>query len=224
MALLVAVGLLGCASSGQNDDPLEPLNRQVYAFNNFFDANALRPAAQLYHHVTPEFFRTGVRNTFDNASYPAVFVNQFLQGKVDTGVQDLARFVMNSTLGIAGLIDVASPLGLEVHNEDFGQTFAVWGFNRGPYLVVPFFGSYSLRSGIGALGNQQGRLQTYIDHVPTRNSVFALWAIEQRERQLGRGGLLQGDSYLFSRDAYLQRRENLVADGESESDPFLDTP
>ena len=216
-------GLLGCASSGQNNDPLEPVNRQVFAFNNFVDAHALRPAAQAYRTITPDVVRTGVRNVFDNAGYPVVFVNQFLQGKVGRGAQDLTRFLVNTTLGLAGLIDVASPLGLEAHNEDFGQTFAVWGIHRGPYLVVPFFGSYSLRSGIGALGNQQLRLQNHIDHVPTRNSVFVLWAIEQRERQLGSSGLLQGDRYLFLRDAYLQRREDLASDGESESDPFLDS-
>lgn len=221
-AILVS-GLPGCASSGQSTDPLEPLNRQVFAFNNFFDSHALRPAAQAYRTVTPGIVRTGVRNAFDNASYPVVFVNQFLQGKVGRGAHDLTRFLVNSTLGMAGLIDVASPLGLEAHNEDFGQTFAVWGIDRGPYLVVPFFGSYSLRSGVGALGNQQLRLQNHIDHVPTRNSVFLLWAIEQRERQLGSSGLLQGDRYLFLRDVYLQRREDLASDGESETDPFLDS-
>lgn len=223
LAVILMSGLLGCASSGQNNDPLEPVNRQVFAFNNFVDAHALRPAAQAYRTITPDIVRTGVRNVFDNAGYPVVFVNQFLQGKVSRGAQDLTRFLVNTTLGLAGLIDVASPLGLEAHNEDFGQTFAVWGISRGPYLVVPFLGSYSLRSGVGALGNQQLRLQSHIEHVPTRNSVFVLWAIEQRERQLGRSSLLQGDSYLFLRDAYLQRREDLATDGQSQSDPFLDS-
>ena len=137
IALLIAAGVsAGCAHSPTYDplDPLEPVNRGIYKFNDAADTYVLRPVAKGYVAVTPTFVRTGVTNFFSNLTYPLTIVNQFLQGKPADGFSDVGRFLINSTLGIGGLFDPATPLGLEKHDEDFGQTFGTWGVGHG-FLV-----------------------------------------------------------------------------------------
>lgn len=220
--LLVLVGLAGCAQTQQAYDPFEPVNRQIYSFNTFADRTVLRPAAVAYQTVIPQFLRTRVSNLFDNAGYPLVFVNQFLQGKFETGIQDTGRFVVNSTIGIAGLFDVATGLNLPRNNEDFGQTLGAWGLASGPYVMLPFLGPSTFRDGVGDIADYYGGLNSYIDHVPTRNVVNGIYFIDLRRRLLAAERLLSGDKYLFTKDAYLQQRQFEVADGKTESDPFLD--
>jgi len=224
--LLLGTSLLlmlsSCTQTRATTDPLERFNRGANAFNGTLDRVFLKPVTQGYVAVAPGFVETGVSNFFDNASYPVVFVNQFLQGKVVAGLQDTSRFIINSTIGIGGLFDVASSIGLDEHNEDFGQTLGAWGVDTGPYLVLPFWGPATFRDGFGDILGSYGYLPRYIDHVPTRNSVYALGVIDKRAGALAAEQLLSGDRYLFLRDAYLQQRQFLVDDGEQEIDPFLD--
>ncbi|MCH8135768.1 MAG: VacJ family lipoprotein [Proteobacteria bacterium] len=223
--LIIAAGLLGTAASAQSQqaiDPFESINRQVYAFNDVTDRFLLRPAAVSYQRIFPRFIRSGIGNFFDNARYPLVFINQFLQGKVATGFQDTARFLVNSSIGIAGFLDVATELGLAKNAEDFGQTLGVWGVGTGPYVVVPFWGPATFRDGLGDIADFYAELPTYIDHVPTRNTITAVSFVVRRQRLLAAERILSGDKYLFIRDAYLQQRQFLVTDGEDLSDPFLD--
>ncbi|HUQ24046.1 MAG TPA: VacJ family lipoprotein, partial [Burkholderiales bacterium] len=150
LPLAIAV-LAGCATGGDSDprDPLEPLNRAVYRFNDRVDEVIAKPVATVYRDLVPEPLRNYVRNFFGNISDLFIGFNNILQGKPDEGLQDWVRFAFNSTLGIFGINDVASDMGLEKHNEDFGQTFGRWGFPEGPYLVLPLLGSSDVRDGIG---------------------------------------------------------------------------
>lgn len=221
-SLLVLVILGGCVQSTQVFDPFETVNRQIYSFNEFADRILLRPVAVAYQKTLPQYFRTRVSNVFDNARYPVVFVNQFLQGNFPDGFRDSGRFVVNSTIGIGGLFDAATSINLPKNDEDFGQTLGVWGFSNGPYIVVPFFGAATVRDGVGDIADYYGSLNSYIDHVPTRNVVTGVYFVDQRQRLLAAERLLSGDRYLFVRDAYLQQRQFEVSNGEEVSDPFLD--
>jgi len=219
--LLILLLAGGCAHTGNPDDPLEPFNRKVQTFNDTVDRFTLKPVAKAYTYVFPDFFRQLVNNAFSNLAYPVVFVNQFLQGKVDKGFSDVARFVVNSTLGVAGLFDVAGPIGLPEHEEDFGQTFAVWGWENPPYLVAPFFGPTTLRDGIGEIAGLYTYPPFYIDDDTARWSMFGAAAVVERARRLEQEKLIVGDRYIFIRDAFLQRRQYLIEDGKEQADPFL---
>lgn len=224
-ALLVGLVLLaigGCATNGTKD-PLEPVNRKVHAFNRTADRWVLKPVAEGYVSATPQSLQNGVSNIFDNLLYPTVIINQLLQGKAKTGVQDAGRFLINSTVGLLGLFDVATQIGLEKNEEDFGQTFAVWGFPRGAYLVLPLLGPSSIREGSGSLAGIVTYPVTYIEPDVVRWSLFGLRTIDARANLLGAEPLITGDEYTFTRDAYLQRRDFLIRDGKpQQTDPFLD--
>lgn len=221
-SLLLLLSIGGCAHTGQVNDPFEPFNRKVQTFNDTVDRYTLKPVAQAYRYVLPEFLRKGIRHAFDNIAYPTVFLNQFLQGKGTTGLSDLARFLVNSTVGLGGVMDVATSMGLPAHDEDFGQTFAVWGIGSGPYMVVPFWGPVTARAGVGDVAGIFTYLPTYIDDDTLRFSIFGAAAVVERARLLDVEELITGDRYLFIRDAYLQRRHFLITDGLDEADPFLD--
>jgi phospholipid-binding lipoprotein MlaA len=217
--LLTALLLAGCVNPAE--DRFEPVNRPVFALNQGLDRALIRPLARGYVTVTPDLVQDGVYNFFDNLGYPVVALNQFLQGKPGEGVRDTARLLVNSTLGVGGLMDMASGMGLRRNEEDFGQTFGYWGIEPGAYVVLPIWGGVTIRDGIGdALGGllYPPRL---LDDVPTRNAVMALRLVSGRAGALGTEDLITGDPYIFLRDAYLQRRESLVGDGEVE-DPFTD--
>lgn len=202
-------------------DPFEQFNRRVQRFNDAGDEYVIGPAARAYRKVTPSFFRAGVRNFLSNISYPVTIVNQFLQGKVKLGFQDTARFVVNTTLGFGGILDIASREGLPAHNEDFGQTFAKWGMPRGPYIVFPIWGGVSLREGIGDIPDTLFYPPTHIAEQSEQLALSTLWALSRRDELRGAEQLVSGDRYEFIRDAYLQQRDFQIADGEVE-DPFLD--
>lgn len=221
MVLLLLLILTGCASTGQTNDPLEPFNRKVQTFNDTVDTYALKPIAKGYAYVFPEFFREGLRNVFDNLGYITVFINQFLQGKGEAGLIDMSRFILNSTFGLAGLFDVATEIGMPANNEDFGQTFAVWGFGSGPYLVLPILGPATLRDGIGYVPGYFTYPPSYIEDDTLRWSLFGTAFLVKRESLLEKEKLIVGDRYLFIRDSYLQRRQYLIDDGLDEEDPFL---
>jgi phospholipid-binding lipoprotein MlaA len=217
-AVLALAAAAGCASTAERDprDPLEPLNRAVYRLNEGLDEAIARPVATTYRDVVPEPLRTYARNFFGNIADLFIGVNNMLQGKPVEGLQDWARFVFNSFFGVFGINDVASDMGFEKHNEDFGQTLGRWGIGDGPYLVLPVLGPSTLRDGAGTA------VDIYVDPVgdikpvPLRNSAIALRMVGTRADLLDAGRLLEEaalDRYVFLRDAYLQRRRNLVYDG-----------
>lgn len=218
-AALLLTGLLaGCATSGGNPaDPLEKVNRAVFAFNDGADKYMLTPVAKGYRAVLPGFVRTGIANFFSNLEDVWVSVNDVLQGKFQEGMEDITRVIFNSTFGIAGIFDFASDVGLPKRNEDFGQTLGWWGVGSGPYVVIPLFGPSSVRDGFGLLVDGRADLvYRGIDDVPLRNSVYATRAISNRANLLDASSVLEQaalDRYAFVRDAWLQRRRNLVYDG-----------
>ena len=216
--LLLAGSLAGCATSGGNPaDPLEKVNRAVFAFNDGADKLVLTPVAKGYRAVFPGFFRTGVSNFFSNLEDVWISVNDVLQGKFQQGLEDMTRVIHNSTFGLAGLFDAASAAGLPKHNEDFGQTLAVWGVESGPYIVIPLIGPSTFRDGFGLLFDYKADLVYWgTDSVPIRNSLYATRAISNRANLLDASSVLEQaalDRYAFVRDAWLQRRRNLVYDG-----------
>jgi phospholipid-binding lipoprotein MlaA len=194
------------------------MNRATYAFNDAIDENVLKPVAKGYQTVTPGFFRAGVSNLFTNVGDVATALNNLLQGKAGDGASDAGRFLVNSTLGVLGLFDVATPMGLEKHNEDFGQTLGKWGVPSGAFLVLPLMGPSTLRDASGRAVDSFAGYSRYVDHIPTRNSAFGLEIIDLRANLLGASSTLDAaalDKYQFVRDAYLQRRLRNVYDGSA---------
>ena len=225
-AVLALAGLLsGCATGGSSVDPFEPMNRVVFTFNDKVDQAVLQPVARGYRAVLPEFLRTGVTNMFSNLEDVWIGINNALQGKVNDGAQDLARFTWNTTLGLLGFFDVSSAMDLPKHNEDFGQTLGRWGVGTGPYLVLPFFGPSNFRDGAGFGVDSFADVIRNLDNIPARNSLYAERTVNTRSNLLDAGKVLDEaalDKYRFLRDAYLQRRRSLVFDGNPprEKDEF----
>lgn len=207
----------GCATNGNPRDPLEPLNRAVYHFNDGVDHLLVKPAAELYQgRMIPAFVRTGLRNFFSNINDVIVLVNDLLQGKFEDAENDLGRIVINSTAGVLGFMDVAADAGLVKNNEDFGQTLGVWGFGDGPYLVLPFLGPSNVRDTVGWFGDAYTWPIAYVRPYRTRRNIVILRYIGARADLLAASRVLEAaalDPYEFVRDAYLQRRRNLVYDG-----------
>jgi phospholipid-binding lipoprotein MlaA len=217
-ALLLALAAAGCATTGDttNKDPWEGFNRGAYAFNDAVDKAVLKPLATGYTKVVPAPAREGVNNFFDNLEDIMTGLNNILQGKVKDGASDWGRFVVNSVFGVFGLWDVATPLGLEKHNEDFGQTLAVWGVNSGPYLILPLLGPSSLRDAPARLADISWYYSKYVD---PEGLYWTLWGLDkvraranlfQAESVLDQAAL---DRYSFVRDAWVQRRRSMVYDG-----------
>jgi len=216
-----------CLSSGAlyaeaNVDSWESMNRKTHKFNDRIDRWVLKPIAKTYDRVLPDLAKRGVRNIFRNIGTPAVALNQLLQGKPRDCVGDVSRFLLNSTIGIGGIFDVASSVGLEHHQEDFGQTFSVWGIRNGPYLVIPFRGPSSTTHAVGMVLDAFINPLRLITPASARYATLSLYYVDVRAQLLTAEAFLSGDEYLFLRDAYLQRHEFLVLDGEIEDDPFLD--
>ncbi len=195
----------------QSSDPLEGVNRKIHSFNNLVDSVAFKPLAKGYKAVTPDIVEVGVKNFFANIGDIGTFVNNVLQLKIEDAAVDLARIGFNSTVGLAGVLDVASGMGLEKHSEDFGQTLGVWGVPAGPYLVLPFLGPGSLRDSPARLLPLDG--WRYIEHIPTRNVGYATRLMQSRAEFLSYEEIVTGDNYLFIRDAYLGIRQHAVNDG-----------
>jgi phospholipid-binding lipoprotein MlaA len=215
--LLAALMLAGCAHSPPDDplDPLESVNRVVYSFNGKLDTYALRPAAKGYVKVVPSPVRKGVNNFFVNLFYPRVAISNLLQGKPKQAIADTARFLVNTTIGIAGIFDVATPMGLARHREDFGQTFGVWGIGPGWYLVLPFYGPSTNRDLVGRVLDAQ--INPLNDaSTDTQIAAGVIYAVDKRSEFLGADKLLEDafDPYLFVRGAYLERRESMIRDAQ----------
>lgn len=227
-ACALAFSLSGCASTGSPSaqvDPLEPMNRAVFGFNEFVDENALQPVARAYQAAVPELFRYMIGNFFSNLGDLWTAGNQLLQGKPAAAASDASRVLINSTLGFLGVADVATEMGLEKHREDFGQTLGRWGLASGPYLVLPFLGPSSVRDGTGLTLDMLASPLREIDSEGRRNNLRALGIVDTRASLLRAGSVVDGaalDKYSFMRDAYLQRRQNQVWDGNPPLEDYDD--
>ncbi|WP_446719567.1 MlaA family lipoprotein [Hydrogenophaga sp. OTU3427] len=212
---LCLVVLAGCASgpNAHPRDPIEPFNRGVQRFNDGVDEAVLKPVATAYREVMPDLLRTGVNNFFANLRDLWSSVNAALQLRPQEAVENFMRFNVNTFLGLGGVLDVASELQIERTTLDFGQTLGRWGIPSGPYLVLPFMGPSTVRDAVGMGVEASGDLVMGMDHVPSRNSLYALRVVEARANLLRAGTMLDQaalDKYSFTRDAYLQRRDSQV--------------
>lgn len=215
-AALAASLLAGCATSGNPKDPIEGFNRAMFAFNDGLDTVLIKPVAKGYDAVLPAPVRTGVTNFFGNIADLFIGVNNLLQGKPDQALSDFGRVVINSTIGILGLFDVATEAGLEKHEEDFGQTFGRWGVGDGAYVVIPFFGPRTVRDTVGLVLDVKADPVANLADVSARNSLLALRVIDNRADLLPADKVIEEaalDKYSYVRDGYLQRRRNLIYDG-----------
>jgi phospholipid-binding lipoprotein MlaA len=226
---LAAVMLNGCASKqyiADERDPWQGFNRTVYGFNDGLDRAILKPAAKGYQAVAPDFVETGVRNFFDNLDDISVAVNNLLQGKVSNSFSDIGRLAINSTIGILGLFDVASSMGLTKHDEDFGQTLGAWGMDSGPYIVWPLFGPSTLRDSPSLVVDRVLlNPLTYVEiKTGERIAIVALDVVSVRAELLSLEETvdeISTDKYTFIREAYLDRRDFLVNDGSPPEDTDL---
>jgi phospholipid-binding lipoprotein MlaA len=206
-----------CATAGEpetfNSDPYESVNRKVFAFNDALDRNVIAPLSVGYRAVTPNFVERGVRNFFANLYDFNGTLNAVLQGRFVEAGRDGGRFIVNSTVGMLGVLDIASEMGIAPYRTDFGHTLALWGVDSGPYIMVPFFGPRTGRSGTGFLVDTVASVQWSIDSFGLRAGLFTLEVIDNRAALTDAEQLISGDRYIFIRDIYLQTREAFVNDG-----------
>jgi len=226
-ALLFSLFMLGgCATiegEADPDDPLESFNRAMYTFNDELDKAILKPVAQGYNAVLPDPVNKGVSNFFNNLEDVVVIFNDLLQLKIEQALSDIGRVFFNSTLGIAGIFDVATSMDMPKHNEDFGQTLGYWGVGTGAYIVWPFLGPSNVRDTVGLVSDAYVNPLYDIKSRGTQNTLIVVNVIDQRAGLLSASKILKEaalDPYLFVRDAYLQRRQNLVYDGNPPKEDF----
>jgi phospholipid-binding lipoprotein MlaA len=225
--VFLAILLTGCATAKQEPtvneeiaaeeyDPWERYNRAVFEFNNKVDRNLLKPVAKGYRRALPGTVRLSVGNFFRNLFEPTTVINDLLQGKVKQAAADTGRFLINSTVGILGLFDVATTWGIERHQEDFGQTLAVWGINPGPYVVLPFLGPSNIRDGVGLIPYYfYTDPRIIVDDLGATIALIGIDVVDNRAQLLSATRILemQLDPYAFTREGYRQRRLNLIFDG-----------
>jgi phospholipid-binding lipoprotein MlaA len=229
--LLVILCTSGCAAMPAGDsvdyDPWEKMNRSLYQFNDAVDSASLKPIAKGYKKVLPEPIRNGVTNFGRNLGSLRNSLNNFLQGKPDRGFSELARFAVNSTVGVGGLIDIATATGVEAYPEDFGQTAAVWGVPSGPYVMVPFLGPQTLRHLVLLPADIELDVLHHVDNSSVRDRLWVLRTIDLRHRVLSLEDLMQDskDPYVTLRESYLQNRKFEIYDGNppvEDEDEFYD--
>lgn len=222
MAALTCLLLGGCAANApggaqaSDADPWEPMNRRIDTFNTSIDKVTLKPVAQGYKKVLPEFVRQRVTNFSKNLRGPLNIINNFLQGKGGDGFSETGRFLANSTFGIGGLFDVATKIGLESHDEDFGQTFAVWGVPSGPYVIVPFLGPQTLRDALALPFDFLADPLFHYENKPVRYTLYTVRLVDLRARFLSVEGFIEDsfDRYVAIRESYLQHRQFEIYDGD----------
>jgi phospholipid-binding lipoprotein MlaA len=220
IAAVLVLGLAGCATTDEYADPRDPwegYNRWMYAFNDEVDKAIIKPLAKGYKAITPAPIDRGITNFFNNLGEVRSIINNLLQFKLQRAVNDVGRLAVNSTIGLLGFIDVASNMNLPPYDEDFGQTFAVWGVDTGPYIVLPLLGPSTGRDTIGlALDWTVEPVRWMTDSSAARTGLLGLWFIDRRADLLGASKIMEQaalDPYEFMRDAYLQKRLNDVYDG-----------
>lgn len=204
------------AQDSELNDPWEGFNRGVFNFNESLDRAILKPVAQGYRFIMPDVAEQGVSNFFDNLRDVVTFFNNVLQLKPVEATQDLSRVLINTTIGIGGLFDVASAMDIPKNDEDFGQTLGAWGVESGPYLVLPLLGPSTVRDGVGIIPDMYLDPLNQVESDELRYGLKALKVVDKRASLLDREGVVTGDRYTFIRDAYLQKREFEVNDGRVE--------
>jgi len=224
MALSAMLTLTGCATgpNANPKDPMEPLNRGVYQFNDAVDRALVKPVASAYRDVLPLPVRTGVTHFFANLQDAWSGVNNALQLKPVETAESFLRFGINTVFGLAGVLDIATEMRIARHTEDFGQTLGYWGIGAGPYVVLPLLGPSTLRDTAALPVDAQGNLVSQTSDVPTRNSATTLNLLNRRSRLLDATKMLDEvalDPYTFTRDAFLQRRRSAVYDGNPPDEP-----
>lgn len=226
-SILTSILLLtACATANKVDgvnDPLQGYNRAMHSFNSSLDRNVIRPVAKGYDTVVPTGISQAVTNFFSNLNDITVILNDLLQFKFDQALDDSGRFALNTTVGFAGILDVATMAGHRKNNEDFGQTLGVWGFEPGPYVVLPFFGPRNVRDSFGLVGDMYTDPVNHLDDAGARNGLIVLRVIDTRANYLNIKNVLDEasvDEYSYVRNAYIQRRQNLVYDGAPPKDDF----
>lgn len=215
-ALTLAFVLGGCATSGNPKDPIEGFNRAMFAFNDGLDKAVIKPVAQGYEAALPQTARNGVANFFGNISDAFIGVNNVLQGKMPEAINDFGRVMVNTTIGVLGFMDIATDLGVEKHDEDFGQTFGRWGVGSGAYVVLPVFGPRTVRDTVGLVADIHVDPVGNVGDVPARNTLLATRLISDRTALLPADKVIEEaalDKYSYIRDGYLQRRRSLIYDG-----------
>jgi len=217
--ILSVLTLVSCASvqkDGSVYDPFEPTNRVVFDFNTSLDNNVMQPIARVYT-LLPSVMRVGVSNFMGNLADVVTLINELLQFKLKDAVSDFMRIVTNTTLGIGGLLDIATKFDLNKHNETFADTLGVWGVGSGAYVVLPVFGPSSVRDGPAKIADSYANPMSYLDPVAHRNSLTALGVVNSRANLLKASRMsdeLALDAYAFMRDSYLQWRQYQVYDGD----------
>jgi phospholipid-binding lipoprotein MlaA len=212
----------GCAATPSRVDPFEPMNRAFYQVHDAVDTAVMRPAIQVYTDVVPQPIRQAVSNFFNNIDDLISAVNDLLQWDLDRLGNDLGRVTLNTGWGLGGLVDIASMLGIERGNQDFGLTFGKWGFDQGPYLFVPLFGPTTFRDGAGWITRLFVGPVGFIPDVPLRNSIYGVGAVDLRAQVTEASAIVDTaalDRYIFIRNAYLQRRRYLLYDGKPPPEP-----
>ncbi len=219
---LLALALVGCATVRPSErnprDPWQRMNRGIYKFNDAIDTAVVTPVARTYVRVVPELVRTGVTNFFNNVTYPDVIVNALLQGKLEPFARDTGRFVVNTTVGVAGLFDPATHMGLTYEDRDFGQTFGKWGAPSGPFLVLPFLGPSDVRDGLARAVDAYAEPWAYINNPYWDYGTLLLYEVKQRADLLPLTDMAKKtfDPYAFERNAYLQHRDFMVQGPQAE--------
>jgi len=216
----LVLSLAACATT-QNRDPLEPMNRKVFGFNEALDQIVIKPVATGYAAVVPSFVQTGFGNVINNLKDVWSAANLFLQGRPGEGAQEILRVGINTTMGLGGILDIATPMQMERHNEDLGQTLGVWGVPHGAYLVLPVLGPSTVRDAVGLPADLYFSPSVLFHQVPDINVARAVTVIHTRAQLLDATALMSDvalDKYAFVRDAYLQRRRNLIYNGDPPDD------
>ncbi|AIG02099.1 VacJ family lipoprotein [Pseudomonas fluorescens] len=213
LSVCASVLLVPFAAQAAEDDPWESINRPIFTFNDTVDTYALKPLAQGYQFITPQFVEDGIHNFFRNIGDVGNLANNVLQLKPHQAGVDTARLLVNTTFGVLGLIDVGTKMGLQRSDEDFGQTLGYWGVGSGPYVMLPLLGPSTLRDAPSIYVDSFAAPYRYMNDIPSRNSAFGLDIIDTRASLLSAEKLINGDKYTFIRNAYLQNREFKVKDG-----------
>ena len=229
ICVVLVVFISGCATTGVHDerDPIEGFNRSMYSFNQGMDKILFNPIAKLYQAITPDFVEKGISNFFNNIDDISIIANDILQLKIGQAYMDTARFVFNSTLGLGGFRDVSSLMGLEKHDEDFGQTLAVWGVGAGPYIVVPIFGPTTLRDSTSLVVDDilLNPVSYLNNNDALKAGILTLNFIDIKADLLTTNDLVDEaalDQYEFTKNAYFSRRESQINDGHLEPLPDFD--
>ena len=225
--IALALALSGCATNGDPRDPLEPMNRAIYKFNDTTDKAVLKPVAQGYKSVVPSPIRTSVTNFFSNIDDLFVVANNLLQFKFNDAASDVGRIITNTTFGVGGIFDVATGWGMEKHNEDFGQTLGHWGVGDGPFLMLPFLGPSNVRDSVGLLAYYRLDPVLHLHNIPARNSLTALRFVNRRANLLDAEKVLDEaalDPYTFLRDSHIQQWRSLIYDGNPPPEKWEDDP